>query len=156
MAIQNPIQPTTKVLAYTWHVPNGWYGDNYRVVLLKEDSPMCFESAKEAKQYKSKLVRFIKAKHSSAKNVTGKKLVFGNYAEFATYTYCSMGPSYSCANYHVTVEELEAFIAREENSYEFQQKQRELEWKRRNRKEAKERKDQRRAEVKARWAAHSA
>ena len=124
MAIQNPIQPTTKVLTYTWHVDNGWYGDNYRVVLLKEDSPMCFESAKEAKQYKSKLVRFIKAKHSSAKNVAGKKLVFGNYAEFATYIYCGMGPSYSCANYHVTVEELEAFITNQESSWEFQQKQR--------------------------------
>ena len=156
MAIQNPIQPTTKVLTYTWHVDNGWYGDNYRVVLLKEDSPMCFESAKEAKQHKSKLVRFIKAKHSSAKNVAGKKLVFGNYAEFATYIYCGMGPSYSCTNYHVTVEELEAFIAAQENTYEFRQKQSELEWKRRNRKDAKERKAQRRAEIKARWAAHSA
>lgn len=153
MALQNEIQPTTKVLTFTWHVENGWYGDNYRVVLLKEDSPMCFENAKEAKQYRSKLVRYIKANHSKATDVTGKRMVFGNYAEFETYHYCSMGPSYSCTNIHITVEELEAFIARVEDTWEFRTKQRDLECKRRNRKDAKERKAQRRAQIKATWAA---
>ena len=156
MAIMNPIQPTTKVLAFTWHVSDNWYGQNYRVVLLKEDSPICFENAKEAKQYRSKLTRYIKAKYRDAKNVSGKRMVFKNYAEFPTYTYCSMGPSYSCNNIHVTVEELETFIAAQENTHEFRQKQRELEYKRENRARIKERKAREYAERKAKWASASA
>jgi hypothetical protein len=146
MAIQNTIQPTTKVLAFTWHEADSWYGKNYRVVLLKEDSPIDFDSAKEAKQYRSKLARYINSKYQSA-NATGKRMVFKNYDEFPTYIHCT-GPSYYCSNYHITVAELEAFITAQEDTYEFRQKQRELEWKRENRQRAKERKQYRREAMK--------
>jgi len=153
--IENPIQPTTKVLAFTWHVTDNWYGKNYRVVLLKEDSPICFESAKEAKSYRTKLARYIKAKHPESK-ATGKRMAFKNYAEFPTYIYCGAGPSYSCSNMHITVEQLEAFITEQESTYEWSQKQRELQWKKDNRERAKERKARATAERKARWAAMEA
>lgn len=118
----NPVQPTTRTLSFTWHVADNWYGQNYRVVLLKEDSPIDFATASEAKQYRSKLARYIKAKHPEAKATT-KRMVVKNYAELPTYIH-SIGPSYSCSNIHITVEQLEAFITEQESSYEWRDKQR--------------------------------
>jgi len=110
MAIKNPIQPTTRVLTFEWYVPDNWYGKNYRAVLLKEDSPIHFETISEAKKYRSKFAKLIKSKFSEAKP-TAKKMIIGNYAEFETYKYYGSGPSYACTNIHFTVEQLEEFLS---------------------------------------------
>jgi hypothetical protein len=114
MAIKNSIQPTTRVLTFEWYVSDDWYGERYRVVLLKEDSNIDFETLGEAKKYRSKLAKYINGKYKiilGKERPTVKKMKIGNYGDFPTYKYLGAGPSYSCKNIHVTVEQLEKLIS---------------------------------------------
>ena len=97
------------------------------------------KNSKEAKEYKSKLVRYIKSKYPKAE-VKAKEMVFGRYDSFTTYIH-TIGPCYHCSNINITVDDLEGFIVAQESSYSWQQKQRELEWKRERREMSKRRRN---------------
>ena len=122
---QEKLTPNSLVLAFTWHIPDNWYGTNKRVVLSAFEGSG-FSGMKEAKQYKTALVKYIKAKFQNVKP-SGKLLKFGEVGGFPTYIYCGAGPSYACDNYYVTVQDLERFIVELESSPEYQEAQRDRE-----------------------------
>ena len=131
------INPQT-CLSHTWHIPDNWYGSNKRVILEKAKG-VSFDSAKEAKQYKPLLVRYIKAKYETATEIKNSTVKYGKAFELTTYIH-TIGPSYSCTNILITVEELEAFITQQESSEEWIEKNREKEEKRKWRQHVRERK----------------
>lgn len=107
------------VLAIEWHVPDNWYGKNYRYVLSKSETEE-FKNAKEAKAYRTTLVKLINHRHSL--KLTIKRATFGKLSTYSTYRYCSAGPSYACQNIPITVLELEAWKHTYESSEEYRQK----------------------------------
>jgi len=115
--------PTEKVLAITWHVKDNWYGKNYRLILNKDENTG-FSSLKEAKSYKSLLALYVKNKYNQ--KVTGKYAKFDQHDNFPTYIH-SIGPSYWCDNYYISIAQLEAFKQQYQTSSEFREKQRKAE-----------------------------
>jgi hypothetical protein len=122
------LKPETKVLAAEWYVPDGWYGSNRRVVLIQGEG-QGFNTVKEAMAYKSLLKLFLKKQYNQKLNPD-----FATMANCPTYKYYGSGPSYSCTNIIVTVNELEEFKSKWESSDEFK----ELQWKAERRKRLKE------------------
>ena len=91
------------VLAAGWSEDDGWYGKNYRLILSASETDG-FKNAKEAKKLKGEFARYATAR--SRQKIAAKQISFNKLSSYQTYIYCSMGPSYSCAHYHITVNEL--------------------------------------------------
>lgn len=127
------------VLSLEWHVQDNWYGQNYRMVLLKSDIEG-FKNAREAKRFRALLVQYTNVKKTIKLNA--KRVCFGLYADLKTYHYCSMGPSWSCTNIEITVDELLAWQQQYQSTQEFRDKQRKNE----RRKQDKEQREARKAE----------
>ena len=140
------LKPDALVLSYEWYVPDNWYGKNYRVILTPDING--FNNAKETKQYKSWLSRYIKDKCQVTNKGITKEMSFGPLSNKPTYIYCGAGPSYSCSNRIISVNYLTEYIERIESTPEWQEKQRMNEYKAENRKMLKERKLQRKARIK--------
>ena len=107
------------VLTIEWHVKDNWYGQNYRMVLSKSETEE-FKNAKEAKQYRSLLVKYIKDRRNVKLPVSRAK--FGKLSSFPTYIH-SIGPSYSCTNMNITVAELNEWKEGYEETPEYREKQ---------------------------------
>ena len=116
--MQRDSHPTEKILALTWHVKDTWYGKNYRVILNRDENTG-FNTLKEVKQYKSLLALYVNKKYNQ--KVTGKDTKFDQHGNFPTYIH-SIGPSYWCENYYISIAQLEAFKQQYESSSEFQEK----------------------------------
>lgn len=100
---QTKILKDQNVLVATWYVDDGWYGKNYRCILSANETAG-FKNAKEAKQYKALLARYV-TEHFHQKK-TAKKISFGIMSSYVQYTYYSMGPSLYYEHYHSTVQQL--------------------------------------------------
>ena len=95
------------VLAIRWYVPDNWYGQNIRVILNGIDGTG-FSNKTQAKEYVSKLKKFIK---SVNRNYTGKGIVEVDLLEnLETYRYCAYGPSWSCTNHIIDTEEFLEYL----------------------------------------------
>ena len=102
------LSPESKTLSITWHVSDNRYGQNYRVVLVPDET-LSFASDADAKRFAAKLAKYVThgyLKPIKYKAAKGADAEIANYGDLATYRYCSMGPSWSCQNFIVTVNEL--------------------------------------------------
>jgi hypothetical protein len=100
---QTEILKDQKVLVATWYEDDGWYGKHFRCILSSNETAG-FKNAKEAKQHKALLARYV-TEHFHQKK-TAKQISFGIMSSYVQYTYCSMGPSLYYDHYHRTVQEL--------------------------------------------------
>jgi hypothetical protein len=103
------LSPDSKTLSITWHVRDDWYGQNYRVVLVPDET-LSFASDADAKRFAAKLAKYVTRKYlkpiKHKATVCGADAKIANYGDLATYRYLPMGPSWSCQNFIVTVNEL--------------------------------------------------
>lgn len=94
------------ILVFEWYVDDGWYGKRYRYALSKEKG-IGFSKQSEAKEYKKDFLNFLKYYYNNDMGkITASKFKIGERSSYETYRYCSFGPSYSCTQYDVTVQEL--------------------------------------------------
>jgi hypothetical protein len=103
------LSPESKTLSITWHVRNDWYGENCRVVLVPDET-LSFASDTAAKKFAAKLAKYVThnyLKRTGNKPAKGADAEIANYGDLPTYQYCSMGPSWSCQNFVISVNELE-------------------------------------------------
>jgi len=99
----------TLVLGIEFYVADDWYGERYRFIFEGEDGKG-FKTKGEAGKYSSMLKKWCKARDSryTQGNVDAKP-----FEDFPTYKYMGAGPSYSCKNIEVPVEEFLSFIEKE-------------------------------------------
>ena len=119
---QKNFSPETKVLVIEWYVSDNWYGSNKRVILTltKETG---FKTSSESRPYVSLLKKYVNENFGVKRTP-----VFKTIDACPTYIYCGAGPSYSCTNIFVTVEDLEKFKDQYEKSEEFMEKKRKSEF----------------------------
>ncbi len=89
------------VLSAQWHTPDNWYGSNDRVLVEAQTKG-------ELNKYKSALKKYVKDTYNA--KVTAKEMDFKNDVnDFVTYMYVSMGPSWSCTNHIITLDDLSIY-----------------------------------------------
>lgn len=95
------------VIALKWYVKDDWYGKNYAVIFTPTYTTG-WKNAKHYKPYKSMIVRYMNtiAKLTNDKKRTIKDIKTGPMSSYPSYTYCSMGPSYSCDFTFIDIEGL--------------------------------------------------
>lgn len=96
------------VLAFEWWEDDGWYGDNFRI-LLSRHSNKGFKTKKEAKFFNRALKEYINKKYSKRikRKVLVKDFDCDERDKFETYRYCGAGPSYHCNEINITISDIE-------------------------------------------------
>jgi hypothetical protein len=92
-------------IAIEWYVNDNWYGQNYRLIFTGYDGEGFITKAKAAK-HTSMLKKYAKFKFKESNK---GKIVIDKVKNYVTYIYCSMGPSWSCNNMFVKVEDFKEF-----------------------------------------------
>jgi|LakMenEpi03Aug12_release.lakeMendotaPanAssembly.Ray.scaffolds.fasta_scaffold241832_3 hypothetical protein len=93
------------VVSFIHYEDDGWYGKRIRYYLAgPEDNG--FTNKSEARKYASKLKKFIKK--NLCKVITNNPIIgdINNQEEMPTYKYCGAGPSWSCVNYEVKMQDI--------------------------------------------------
>ena len=97
------------VLAIEFYIENGWYGDRYRFIFSGMDGEG-FKTKSEAGKYSSMLKKYLKNRN---KDYVNGQVSAAELEKYKTYIYMGAGPSYSCKNLNVNVEEFSKFIEKE-------------------------------------------
>lgn len=111
----NNMEQKKLVLAIQWHVRDDWYGKNYRIIFKGFDDNG-FRTKTEAKKHLSMLKKFAFFKYGNSDIEFSKKyniIEIDEYKNLETYRYYSMGPSWSCTNISVDVNEFKEFVESE-------------------------------------------
>ena len=85
------------------YVENGWYGDRYRYMLHGEEGEG-FSTKREAYKWATLMKKYIKRRKNRDAQITVAENTEEN---FPTYKYGGAGPSWSCKNIEIFVEDLE-------------------------------------------------
>lgn len=93
------------VLVASYGVDDGWYGENFRIILSKTDKA-CFTTKTEAKKYASALKKYVKVHHTTEK----PRMSCNELDSYVEYTYCANGPSLSYYHINVAVKDLVPFM----------------------------------------------
>jgi len=101
------------VLAIRFYFKDGWYGTRKRYIYAGSENG--FETKKDAKAYVSMLKKFLKNKCFIKE--TGQ-IEIEEEEKMETYRYCGAGPSWSCSNVKVNVEDFHKFIENENKRLE--------------------------------------
>ena len=92
-------------IAIEWYVNDDWYGKNYRLIFSGYDGEG-FTTKPKAAKHTSMLKKYAKSKFKESNKGI---IVIDQVKNYVTYVYCSMGPSWSCANIFVNVEDFKDF-----------------------------------------------
>lgn len=100
------------VLTFNWWEDDGWYGNNYRILLSPSDG-VGFVRKTDANKYRSALKKLIIERYSNG--IKGRKILAKDMDcverdTLVTYQYCGAGPSYYCKQIELTIDDLKKYI----------------------------------------------
>ncbi len=100
------------VLSGFIHVPDNWYGSNYRIIFRPKEE-LGFRTKRELIVYRKAFRAYCKNYFRSSSTFAGhEKIQFliSKVEHLKEYEYCSSGPSFSCKHIYITPEDLNGTI----------------------------------------------
>jgi hypothetical protein len=107
---------TKLVVAFMVYFDDSWYGSHYRYYYAgPEDTG--FKNKTEAKKYASALKKYVKSriKTSFGNKASISHIDIGDINTMETYRYFGAGPSWSCKNYEVSVNDITSILTTAKN-----------------------------------------
>jgi len=96
-------------LVYNWNKADGWYGQNYRVMLLTDKvNKIGFTTKSEANKFKTSFKNYINKRFNF--KIKNKNMSVLEVCDCITYKYMGSGPSYACTNYAVGLDDFDDFL----------------------------------------------